>query len=154
MEKTTVSPRRLPKPRIQGIIPQKYACPKCGGKVQDIPGGFECQQCGRKVVIADTKVGWLKKAFHKSAAFVNGWKTAAGLVMAGIGTFAVSGPAGVWLQVAGYAVSGAGGVHKVIKKKNCIKQDKKGGRVTARDWIDLVIDILAQLKAFVEGGES
>ena len=158
MNTTYIPPRRLPKRIMQGVIPAKQSCVKCGGKLTEFTGefksGYRCERCGWMVEISTGRLRGLKKAFYKSVCFVNGWKTAAGLVVACIGTFFVSGPAGVWLQAAGYAIGGIGGTHKAVKIVNSVISRKKAGNSGERDLIDIIIEILGKLKVLLKGGEK
>ena len=161
--KVDTTPRRTPKKKIQGVIPYLLACPKCGGEVKEFEEkfirGHRCTRCKWKVEIPTGKIGVIKKAWQKTYLFVNGWKTAGGIAMAGIGALGiVGGAAGAWLQIAGYALAGLGiptligGVgHKLFKKKHSI-ENKEGEKVS---WLDVIIEILSSLKnVLMKGGEK
>lgn len=151
------------KPAARLPLPVGLTCTKCGGKL--VPSkeknreGWVCENNDWAFFIPSGKLGVVKKAWYKTTTFINGWKTAGGIVMAGLGSFGiVAGPAGAWLQIAGYIIAGisvptvvGGGIHKVVKKKNSIK-NKEGGKVS---WLDAIIEILNSLKEiFVKGGEQ
>ena len=151
MDKEYVPPMRVPKRKIGGGI-REYACPKCGGRTRDIPNGYECLKCGRRVVRKTARTTRVQRIWL----WLNNKKTAIGGTITVIGLISSIwiGPLSKIITSLGGLIAAGGGIHKILKGVNGVKIKIGKDKKKWWEWIILVlVEIINQLSQ-KKGGKS
>lgn len=125
-----------PPRRAIGFIKKTY-CPKCGGELVEIQGGWQCENNDWGVYLPDIKVKWLEKAWL----WLNNKKTFLGLCGMGLGKILSFWfpPIGEGVFYLSSGLTATGGIHKIVKGVNKAKNGK------AKEWWEWALLILIEI---------